>query len=269
MGQKSGLFNSSGGDRQYGDMFWATVFSLISGKCGYMSGIENELEVVDAGTGLEATVKSGAAWLGIPSGWWYVNDSDLSLNFNAEVGENDRIDRVVVRLDRTTEVRAIFVEVLEGTASVSPVPKTLTQDESIFEISLAQVYITGGSSAITITDERNTEFCGKVVINRLTNSYVYKTSAFTIASKHENAFINVYTASNVAVTIPTHANDPIPLNTDITLMQYGTGTFTLTPASGVTLCSKESNKKSDGQYSAVTIRKIAADIWIAVGALTS
>ena len=75
-----------------------------------------------------------------------------------------RIDRVVLRLDRTIQNRKIEPQILLGVAATSPVPTALTRNENIWEISLAQIRIEASSLSIPankITDERfQTDFCG-------------------------------------------------------------------------------------------------------------
>ena len=77
-----------------------------------------------------------------------------------------RIDRVVLRLDRTIAVRKVTPEVLLGTAGASPAPPALTRNNNIWELSLAQVRVNPGAMNITsanITDERMDDgLCGLI-----------------------------------------------------------------------------------------------------------
>ena len=75
-----------------------------------------------------------------------------------------RIDRLVLRLDRTIQNRAIIPMIIIGTASANPVPAPLTRNENIYELSLAQIHLNAGVLQIfdsNITDERfNQDVCG-------------------------------------------------------------------------------------------------------------
>ena len=164
MAEKSGLFNAVGGEPAYTDVDMARMFSLLTGGQGYLVGKESELEVT-AGTGLQVLVGTGAAWIGEPAGWWYQNDAQISLSIDSEVADYDRIDRVVLRMDRGATALSVIVAVLKGNPAASnPVAPVLTQNETIYELSIAQVYVTGGdSSSVAVTDERNdTSVCGRV-----------------------------------------------------------------------------------------------------------
>lgn len=74
----------------------------------------------------------------------------------------DRIDRIVMRLDRSK--RHIVPYVIKGTGATSPVAPAVTRSGDIYDIALADVYVTKLSMEITqsqITDLRsNTSLCG-------------------------------------------------------------------------------------------------------------
>jgi len=103
---------------------------------------------------MSVIVKSGEGWI---NGYWYQNTEDLVKTLSAADPDNDRIDRIVLRLDTTTELE-ITAEVLEGTPAGEPIAPTLTQTDAIYEISLAQVLVGAAVTSIAdadITDERD------------------------------------------------------------------------------------------------------------------
>ena len=117
-------------------------------------------------TGLDVTAKTGLS-LNIGAGFCIIKGRIRRLVKDVEVtleaGEGlDRIDRVVMRLDKSK--RSINLTILKGTATVSPVPKELTRDGDIYEIALADIRVSKMSANINqwqITDLRaNTELCG-------------------------------------------------------------------------------------------------------------
>ncbi|USK77754.1 hypothetical protein [Peribacillus frigoritolerans] len=122
-----------------------------------MNGIyddRNELIVDADGTGMFVKVLTGSAFL---EGHLYVNDTTLKVNLDIPDNLADRIDRIVLRLDMSQDVRNIFVKVLKGVPAVTPIVPTLQRDEFVYEFPLAQVRITKGKSfveATQITDER-------------------------------------------------------------------------------------------------------------------
>lgn len=71
------------------------------------------------------------------------------------------------------------------------------------------------------------------------------------------------------ITVPLNSNVAFPVDTRIDCIAYGAGAVSFTPEGGVTIRSKDSNLTIDGQYSAVTLLKIATDEWLLIGALTA
>lgn len=103
-------------------------------------------------TGLQSKLGTGSAYI---EGFMYNNTSDIIFTHDAADLTNPRIDRIVLRLDRSANSRYIKAFVKKGTAGISPQPPTLQRDSTIYEISLAQVRINAGVTAInSITDER-------------------------------------------------------------------------------------------------------------------
>jgi hypothetical protein len=77
-----------------------------------------------------------------------------------------RIDRVILRLDRSIDIRAITPMVLMGVASNNPTPPDLMRNDIIWDISLAQIRVAANATTIIteeITDERLDEnICGLI-----------------------------------------------------------------------------------------------------------
>lgn len=120
-----------------------------------VGGVGNEL-VVAAGTGLQVTVNTGEAWV---NGVWYQNTASVTLTCGAGDPSNPRIDRVVIR--KSASGNTCELAIVAGTPAGSPTAPSLTQTTATWEISLAQVAIAAGASAVgTITSERKIESNG-------------------------------------------------------------------------------------------------------------
>jgi hypothetical protein len=104
---------------------------------------------------------------GFVQGRFYKNDADMTLAIPAADATNPRIDRIVVRLDLAADKRTINTVVKAGAPGSAPVAPALQRDATIWELSLAQVYVAAGAVSIgagNITDERaDTGFCGWAV----------------------------------------------------------------------------------------------------------
>lgn len=139
---------------EYNQTHDAEVYRLMF-SYGVFSDIENELAVTETDP-VSLNVKVDTGWAFV-HGFWYHNDSALTKSLGAADPEHSRIDRIVLRLDSTTEFK-ISCEVKEGTPAASPSPPSLTQTDAIYEISLAQILVEADVTSVSnakITDERS------------------------------------------------------------------------------------------------------------------
>lgn len=140
-------------DREYNAQQFTNYFKTLV-TTGIMKGAFNMLAVSTNGTNMVTTVNTGIAFV---EGRYYLNDSPLPLSHDTESLGNNRIDRIVIRMDLSTEARYVKAFIKKGTPSTNPVPPVLTQTPSLYEISLAQVKVIGGQTFIAtdaVTDER-------------------------------------------------------------------------------------------------------------------
>jgi hypothetical protein len=162
MGEKHRFFDSIEGEdeRQYTADEFAEYFRQFI-RNGIFPGGEN-LKVETNEQDMKVFINPGYAWI---EGYLYKIDTEpLVMEHKIADPSLNRIDRVVVRLDKTLENRYVKVFILEGTPAETPQVPELTRDNNIYEISLAQIEIIAGKSfieAYQITDERlNNDVCG-------------------------------------------------------------------------------------------------------------
>lgn len=180
------FFDSIDGEdeRSYTADEFAEYFRQVISS-GILNGGTN-LQVVCSGTDMNVSILPGYAWL---EGYLYKIDTEpLVLTQDAADPALDRIDRVVIRLDKRLEYRYVKAFILKGTPAETPAAPAITRDENIYELSLAQVRVIGGKSFVIqseITDERlNTQVCG------LANSLV--TADTTEIYNQFNDYLNSY-----------------------------------------------------------------------------
>lgn len=165
MAERSGFFNAlktgTGYDIKYNANDYSQNLAAIISNGVRRSG-DNELRVTAAG-GLRLSVSVGRAWI---EGHWYINDAvytALSVP-TPPVGDQTRIDRVVLRLDENVSGRKISLAYLQGTPAVSPTAPALTREGGIYEICLAEVKVGVAVAEITQRDIADTrpdrELCG-------------------------------------------------------------------------------------------------------------
>lgn len=124
--------------------------------------------------GMAVEVTDGTGWMTNAGGngvvWWIDNETKdgekLKLTVDPADGVLNRIDRVIVEWKTTNYVDYPEVKILKGKPSSTAAAPALTNTNIVRQISLAQINVKAGTTAITasaITDERLDEsVCGKV-----------------------------------------------------------------------------------------------------------
>ncbi|MEF9953425.1 MAG: hypothetical protein RR657_05045 [Peptostreptococcaceae bacterium] len=163
MAEFGGFFNSVGGDRRYKSEDFAKFF-----KTFMTTGInpnKDSLSVYKKSNS-QIEIKPGSANV---EGYLYLNDSNLIKTITTGV---NRIDRVILKLDIVN--RTLSVVIKEGTQASAP---ELTRNNSVYELSLAKVTITGND--FTIVDERGhsnlctfMQFTGIADIQKMWDDYL-------------------------------------------------------------------------------------------------
>lgn len=130
---------------------WAEMAEWWLGS-GVVEGELDDLEVFADASGMLVKVRAGKFW---SKGHYFKSTAEESLVIGAADGANDRIDRVVVRVDWSGNT--VDLAVLQGTPAGSPSAPALTQSATTWEISLAQVLVEAAVVTIAadkVTDER-------------------------------------------------------------------------------------------------------------------
>lgn len=151
MAEESSFFNSVNGDRQYDMEQFATYFKQFLSNGLYHTNNVPAL-LVNKGTGLQSTMDTGSAYI---EGFMYRNTNSIIFDHETADITNPRIDRIILRLDRNVNVRAIHAMIKKGIPATNPQPPALTRNDVVYEISLAQVRINAGATTIgSVKDER-------------------------------------------------------------------------------------------------------------------
>ena len=94
-----------------------------------------------------------------------------------------------------------------------------------------------------------------------------QTVDYTLVLADKGKVLRINSATNRTVTIPLNSSVLFPIDTEIAILRYGTGTVSISPTAGVTLESKAGERKISGQYGSVALKKIGTDEWVLVGSL--
>lgn len=127
------------------------IFETISSACQVISG--NAMSVI---------VKVGRGKVG---DHWFVIDEDITLTLEASDVILNRIDSVIVKLDYQNRIINAYIK--KGELAIEPVAPTITRNDNVREICLANIKVNKNVKAITqamIVDTRsNNNVCGWIV----------------------------------------------------------------------------------------------------------
>ena len=152
------FFNSNNSDRTYNaESFESWIKPLMSNGV-FGTGMQVSAQSTPD---MSVSVAAGYANINGKIGAWPTANT---MTIATASGVYPRWDVIVLRRDNTN--RRITLEVKTGTASLTPSAPAPTRDADIYELVLAQIYVTAGTTSITnanIVDKRtDTSLCGLV-----------------------------------------------------------------------------------------------------------
>lgn len=143
-----GFYNSINHDRKYDSEQLSRIFDGIITDGVYHS--VGEAFCVTAGTGMTLNVASGRAWF---RHTWTYNDSTIVVPVTEAHQVYDRIDALILRINKSTRTNVICVK--DGTPGSSPLKPTMEDSTLIAEIPFAYVTVPAATVAV---ESKNVEF---------------------------------------------------------------------------------------------------------------
>lgn len=147
MSVSSGFFNSLNGDRKYNAAQMSAIFDGLIID-GVFASIGTAFAVKAAG-GLTVNVGIGKAWF---DHTWTVNDSILPMTAPEAEVLLDRIDAVVLEVNRMESVRENTIKFVKGNPSSAPSRPTLTNEGNVHQYPLCYIYRKYGTAVINQAD---------------------------------------------------------------------------------------------------------------------
>jgi len=150
MSVTSGFFNSLNGDRRYNAEQMSSIFDGIIND-GVFANIGTSF-AVKADVGNTIIVGIGRAWF---NSTWLLNDAPLPLLADVSEILLDRIDAVVIEINRSDSVREGSIKVVKGTPSSNPQRPAMIHTSDVNQYPLAYIYRKANSSSIIQADITN------------------------------------------------------------------------------------------------------------------
>lgn len=157
MSVTSGFFNSLNGDRKYNAEQMSAIFDGIIND-GVFANIGTAF-TVSADSGLDIRIGIGRAWF---NSTWLYNDTILPKTLDVSELVLDRIDAVVIEIDRSDAVRTGDIKIVKGTPASTPQRPTMVSTNYVHQYPLAYIYRAAGSTEVTqanITSMIGTSSC--------------------------------------------------------------------------------------------------------------
>jgi hypothetical protein len=168
--QRSGFFNAllNNGvyDRKYNANDYSDNLAVVISN-GVLRSENDDLRATAAG--MVVTVGTGRAWI---EGHYFINDTPHAFSAIAAPVGGARYDRIILRLDKSLAVRSVSLVYQQGEASNNPTKPAPVREGDIYDIVLADVYVTAGATSVIVTDTRsNKDVCGWVYSTAGDNSF--------------------------------------------------------------------------------------------------
>ena len=145
MTQYSFPWNDVNGDRLYDADDFMRFFAAFL-KTGVVMSYKGGLRVRSAQNGMNIQVGSGSA---VIEGSSYLNDADIGIQVNVASSIQDRVDSVVLRMDKNARTTQLFYK---------PGDTTVARNDTTYELQLASISVKTNATQITdadITDMRS------------------------------------------------------------------------------------------------------------------
>ncbi|MCF8018198.1 MAG: hypothetical protein K9L62_02245 [Vallitaleaceae bacterium] len=133
-------------DREYPAKDYADYFDTLV-STGVFAEQLDSLELTGSGNAMQTILAPGKAFI---KGYYYENDSPLTLTHEFPDPTQNRTDLVILRMDKRVENRYVKAFVITGTPGMGSPELVLSDD--VYEIAIAEVLIIAGKSFIDTTE---------------------------------------------------------------------------------------------------------------------
>lgn len=221
---------------------------------GHLLDLQDQIDTISANSGIQATIVDAKGDLIVATG------ADTVVR--KAVGTNNQV--LAADSAETTGVKWTSATDLVSAASTSAAGKVQLEDSvtstSTTKAATPNSVRTVNDSVILLTDT--------VDVLATTINPSNKTSDYTLLAGDAGKTIIANVSTGTAqITVPPQASQEFPANAIINIVQIGSVQVEVVAGSGVTINSKNSNKKIAAQYSGATLIKISSDSWILIGDL--
>lgn len=227
-----GFYDSLNGDRKYNARQLASIFDGVISD-GVFATYGGHF-LVSAVSGMNIKVASGRAWL---NHTWTLNDVDYPLTVDTAEVVTNRIDTVIIEVDESQDKRQNQIKILKGSDADTPSAPTLTNNSTLHQYALADIYVGAGVTEITTANITNrigtgtlpwvTGLIDTIDASDLTAQWNTQVNALLDQLRRDIEQVASMVIPDGAVTYPKLASDAVKLiftNTVIQTTQFAADT---------------------------------------------
>lgn len=227
-----GFYDSLNGDRKYNARQLASIFDGVISD-GVFATYGGHF-LVSAVSGMNIKVASGRAWL---NHTWTLNDVDYPLTIDTAEVVTNRIDTVIIEVDESQDKRQNQIKILKGSDADTPSAPTLTNNSTLHQYALADIYVGAGVTEITTANITNrigtdtlpwvTGLIDTIDVTALTAQWNAQVNALLDQLRRDIEQVASMVIPDGAVTYPKLASDAVKLvftNTVIQTTQFAEDT---------------------------------------------
>lgn len=227
-----GFYDSLNGDRKYNARQLASIFDGVISD-GVFATYGGHF-LVSAVSGMNIKVASGRAWL---NHTWTLNDVDYPLTVDTAEVVTNRIDTVIIEVDESQDKRQNQIKILKGSDADTPSAPTLTNNSTLHQYALADIYVGAGVTEITTANITNrigtgtlpwvTGLIDTIDASDLTAQWNAQVNALLDQLRRDIEQVASMVIPDGAVTYPKLASDAVKLiftNTVIQTTQFAADT---------------------------------------------
>lgn len=221
---------------------------------GYLIDLQDQIDTLSNSAGIQESIVNAKGDLIVATGADTVT--------RRAVGTNNQV--LTADSSETTGVKWVAATDLISSASTSVAGKVQLED-SVSSTSTTKAATP--NSVKTVNDDLIVlstdivDLATKIDPSTKTSSY-----SLTTNDAGKTIIMNVSTGS-ASVTIPPQSSQSFLENTKIDIIQIGSVQVEFIAGSGVTINSKNSNKKIASQYSGATLLRVSENSWVLIGDL--
>ena len=211
-----GFYDSLNGDRKYNARQLASIFDGVISD-GVFATYGGHF-LVSAVSGMSIKVASGRAWL---NHTWTLNDVDYPLTIDTAEVVTNRIDTVIIEVDESQDKRQNQIKILKGSDADTPSAPTLTNNSTLHQYALADIYVGAGVTEITTANITNrigtgslpwvTGLIDMIDVTELTAQWNAQVNALLDQLRRDIEQVASMVIPDGAVTYPKLASDAVHL----------------------------------------------------------